>query len=313
MLSCRASSRVLVSDRTACPTIEEIDHGKTLGAAAARLGEIASASSLFHFGRERRMVGHILGGGLGASPTRKWRRAFGDRAARLRNGRRQRASERAEIVIFAGLSLRHDEIRDLPNVDARSPVRSGDLDALTAGLEVAIIDGVLDGDALISMGEIRGALARGVRVSGAASVGAWRAAELARFGMRGHGWVHQAYRSGRIAGTDEIALLYDPVCMRPLTVPLVNVRYGLERLVSNARVKHESARAAFIAIRDLAPASRDAVSVGNVLRRYLGTTEATAIVGSSTRPGLDIKAADARALVRRLKRQSWRLSTGQGA
>jgi TfuA protein len=83
--------------------------------------------------------------------------------------------------------------------------------------------------------EILRAIARGVDVRGSSSIGALRAAELHGCGMAGVGWVYDSYRANRIAGLDEIAVIYDPQSYRPLTIPLVNIRFCLDRLVeSNA-------------------------------------------------------------------------------
>jgi TfuA protein len=120
--------------------------------------------------------------------------------------------------------------------EIRPPVRSGDLDRLGDGRTVAIIDGVLEPDAVLSLCEIRRALQRGMKVQGAASLGALRAYEAHRDGMEGSGWVFQEYLSGRINGTEEISVAYDPLSHCPLTIPLVNVRFCLHQLVSQGVV-----------------------------------------------------------------------------
>src|SRR5688572_32760283 len=50
----------------------------------------------------------------------------------------------------------------------------------------------------------------GVRVFGAASMGALRAAELQPFGMIGVGQVFQAYRRGHLTDDDEVAVAHGP-------------------------------------------------------------------------------------------------------
>lgn len=206
----------------------------------------------------------------------------------------------AGIVVFAGLSIACDEVRGLLDADVRGPVRAGDLDPIPAGRNVAIIDGDLTPGSLITRNEIRGALARGVRVSGAASVGAWRAAELGGFGMMGLGWVHGAYQTGRISGTDEIAVLYDPVLMRPLTIPLVNVRYALECVASSGRVSPMAARRALAAVWELPFGDRDPNTVAAILSRHLNPEWAAEFLGSGTCPPKGVKGIDARRLIRRL-------------
>ena len=58
--------------------------------------------------------------------------------------------------------------------------------------------------------EILWALARGVHVFGAASMGALRAAELHAFGMVGVGRIFAAYRDGELEADDEVAVLHGP-------------------------------------------------------------------------------------------------------
>lgn len=60
-----------------------------------------------------------------------------------------------------------------------------------------------------------------MKITGAASVGALRAYEAREYGMVGLGRVYEAYCTGRIAGTDEISVLYNPDSKRLLTIPLV--------------------------------------------------------------------------------------------
>ena len=135
-------------------------------------------------------------------------------------------------VVFAGVSLSHAEIRELVDAECRPPIRTGDLDRLRgAQRTIVIIDGELAGDEVISVDEIERAISRGFDVRGASSVGALRAAEFHERGMRGCGWIYQAFRDGRIFGTEEIAVLYDPQSLCPLTIPLVTVRFWLDHFV----------------------------------------------------------------------------------
>ena len=140
-------------------------------------------------------------------------------------------------VIFAGISISHAKVRDLVLADVRPPVRAGDLDLLRGiGRIVAIIDGELAPDALLSASEIERAIGRGLDLRGSSSVGALRAAELRHRGMTGSGWVHRAFCTGWLTGTEEIAVLYDPRSFHPLTVPLVTVRFWLTRFVRTGAI-----------------------------------------------------------------------------
>ncbi|MFF0087499.1 TfuA-like protein [Streptomyces canus] len=110
-------------------------------------------------------------------------------------------------------------------------MQHGDLftDAIGEGDSVVIIDGVYHQAPALRHKEILAATARGVRVIGAASIGALRAAELAPFGMLGVGSVFDAYMNGTIDGDDEVAVGQTPAgdC-KALTWPVVNLRLALE-------------------------------------------------------------------------------------
>ena len=124
-------------------------------------------------------------------------------------------------IVFAGITINPVEVTATVAAETRPPVKRGDLDRLGSGTVVAIIEGELSENAAVPINEIRRALDRGVKISGAASVGALCAYEARTEGMTGIGWVYDAYCTGRITGTDEIAVLYDPISFGPLTIPLL--------------------------------------------------------------------------------------------
>jgi ribosomal protein S12 methylthiotransferase accessory factor len=133
-------------------------------------------------------------------------------------------------IVFIGPSLSHDRARAiLPDADFREPIKRGDLEAISPGAVVGIVDGVFNQTLAISPGEIRDAIGGGVSIFGAASIGALRAAEVSV--MIGVGRVFEMYRTGLIERDDEVALLMNPDTFEPLTEPLVNVRFAVERLV----------------------------------------------------------------------------------
>src|SRR4051794_11249106 len=111
-------------------------------------------------------------------------------------------------VVFLGPSLPREDAERLLDGEYRRPIRRGDLADVPAGSPVLIIDGEFDQSFSVSPREILAQLDRGTAVFGASSMGALRAAELAPCGMQGIGWVFESYRSGRIAGDDEVALTF---------------------------------------------------------------------------------------------------------
>ena len=135
-------------------------------------------------------------------------------------------------VVFLGPSLGHSEARDIcPDAELHPPVRFGDLYALASETpgQVLIVDGVFHDSTPVWQREILQLLRLGWLVLGASSMGALRALELEAYGMVGIGTVFEWYRSGRIEGDDEVALLHGVAEMdyQPLTLPLVDVRHVL--------------------------------------------------------------------------------------
>lgn len=132
-------------------------------------------------------------------------------------------------VVYLGPSLPAAEAAGRLGALWRPPVRRGDLPAAVArgARRVAIIDGEFGQSLAVSVSEIRAALAAGVEVWGASSMGALRGAECRALGMRGTGWIFRGYAGGLLEADDEVALLFDPESGRALTVPLVNVRWSL--------------------------------------------------------------------------------------
>jgi hypothetical protein len=133
-----------------------------------------------------------------------------------------------KVVVFAGPTLNAREIREHLDADVRPPAAMGDI--YRAAREspdlIALIDGYFDRVPAPWHKEILWALSQGIHVLGAASMGALRAAELARFGMVGVGEVFRAYYSGALSDDDEVAVVHAPreQHFRPLSEAMVNIR-----------------------------------------------------------------------------------------
>lgn len=104
---------------------------------------------------------------------------------------------------------------------------------------IGIIDGYFEHRPAVWHKEIMWVMERGVHVFGSAGAGALRAAELETFGMRGVGWVFQAFRDGTLDQDDEVAVRWggDGDGYRPRSEAMVNIRQTLraarrERLIS---------------------------------------------------------------------------------
>jgi hypothetical protein len=135
------------------------------------------------------------------------------------------------VVVFLGPSLDRQAALAILEADYRPPAARGDITrAVSDGARViGLIDGVFFQESSVGHREILGALKRGVRVVGASSMGALRAAELHTLGMEGVGEVYRMYRDGILVSDDEVALAFDPESGIALSEPLVNIRATLAR------------------------------------------------------------------------------------
>jgi len=150
-----------------------------------------------------------------------------------------------DTVVFLGPSLPIDEARKILPAVYMEPARCGDVlrARCLAPRVIAIIDGVFAHAPSIWHKEILLALEDGISVFGASSMGALRAAELEPFGMVGIGRIFEAYRDGRYADDDEVALLHGPAesAYRELSEAMVNIRATLEKAVSCGVIQRRSA------------------------------------------------------------------------
>lgn len=172
-------------------------------------------------------------------------------------------------LVFIGPSLTHRECSQLLHADFLPPARRGSLNSIDPGRAVAVIDGELPPDDFLPDCEISDALDRGVTLYGAASVGALHASAFANQGMHGVGWVYDQYVAGRITSFDEIAAIYDPLSLRNLSVPLVDIRFWLDGLIAASRITPDDARNALEELRRLPVFDRDVVSIKKCLHGLL--------------------------------------------
>ena len=169
------------------------------------------------------------------------------------------------IVAFAGPSLPAADRLRLRGVDWRPPAEAGDLLRLDVGNSptLCLIDGYFDHRPAVRHKEILLLLAEGVRIFGASSIGALRAAEMREFGMVGVGAIYRAYARGTIRGDDEVALVHAAADRdwRPLSIPLVDVRATLCRARRERILNQSEARALLNAARLIHYIERDWSSV----------------------------------------------------
>lgn len=133
-------------------------------------------------------------------------------------------------LLFGGPSLYGMDLSPWPQLECHGPIRHGDLfrAGLRAGDAVLIVDGLYQHYPPIRFKELLALLRIGVRIYGAASMGALRAAELGTLGMVGVGRVYDWYASGELESDGDVALAHAEAedGYRPLTLPIVSLLHA---------------------------------------------------------------------------------------
>lgn len=136
------------------------------------------------------------------------------------------------MIVFAGPSLPPGARERFPELSFLGPARQGDvyLALRESPQAIGIIDGFFDAVPSVWHKEVLWAMAQGVHILGASSIGALRAAELDSFGVEGIGLVYEAFRDGVLEDDDEVAVTHGPLELghRPLTLAMVSIRATLE-------------------------------------------------------------------------------------
>jgi hypothetical protein len=134
-------------------------------------------------------------------------------------------------AIFAGPTLWDDPILAASDFLWLPPASEGDIYrvARKKPRAIGLIDGRFETVPSVWHKEILWALAHGIHVYGAASMGALRAAELDRFGMVGVGSIYEDFRTGILQDDDEVAVVHAPAELgyRPLSEAMVDIRATL--------------------------------------------------------------------------------------
>ncbi len=141
--------------------------------------------------------------------------------------------------VFAGPTLRESDRAQFPDIVWLPPARQGDVYRAAVLLRprfIGIVDGYFQWVPAVWHKEILWAIAQGIHVFGAASMGALRAAELEAYGVRGVGRIFAAYRTGVLApfddpfeDDDEVAVVHGPEesGYLPGSEAMVNIRVTL--------------------------------------------------------------------------------------
>jgi len=150
-----------------------------------------------------------------------------------------------KVVVFVGPSLEAETAKKILDAEYRPPASRGDIfKVVREGAKIiGLIDGVFFQACAVAHREILYALEKGVKVIGASSMGALRASELDLYGMEGVGEIYELYKQGELVSDDEVALIFEPDSFKPLSEPMVNIRYNLglaeERGIINKEAKEK--------------------------------------------------------------------------
>jgi hypothetical protein len=209
-------------------------------------------------------------------------------------------------VVFLGPSLPLGAAREILGAEYLPPARFGDVYRLIGGETriIVLIDGVFHGHAPVWQREIGYALESGVRVYGASSMGALRAAELHAHGMIGVGTVFQWYLTGQIDGDDEVALLHSGPDQgyRPISTPLVTIRFNVLEAAARGIVAPEQAAALIAAMKRMSFRERSLDALWETpAGRSLNEPRRAALRAFFQQDAIDVKGRDA---VRALQKAS---------
>jgi hypothetical protein len=143
----------------------------------------------------------------------------------------------SRCLVFVGPTLVDaDTEASQKGVQLLPPVKRGDIEKLVSRREpgvIAIVDGLFHQCLSVGHAEIRTAVSLGWQVWGLSSMGAIRAFEMRDMGVRGYGRVYEMFAQFEDFRDDEVALIHEAgPSYRPLSEPLVHIRFWLTELVS---------------------------------------------------------------------------------
>ena len=211
-------------------------------------------------------------------------------------------------LVFLGPSLHASEAAELyPDAILLPPAGMGDILSAVRRYRphaIALIDGTFMQSMAPFHKEILDALAQGIWVIGASSMGALRAAECSPYGMIGIGHVAELYRDG-LEDDDEVALLHLDAegDFRPVSEAMVNIRATLDAAVGYGVLAPEEAavlaaaqKARYFPERHLMASIQDAQTILG-----FGHERSEALRSFLRDHPVNVKAADARLAIQALR------------
>lgn len=145
-------------------------------------------------------------------------------------------------VIFLGPTLSIEKAKEILDADYRKPAKKGDLLqlALNDVKIVGLVDGYFLQDYPPTPIEVYNLLRKkDVKVFGSSSLGALRAVELNKFGMKGVGKIFELFRKGIIDSDDEVAVTFTDYTEYK-SEALIDIRYNLFLAYKNKEIDEKT-------------------------------------------------------------------------
>ena len=135
-------------------------------------------------------------------------------------------------IVYLGPTLSREEAIKILDADYRDPAKKGDFLMLSRDSDekkyVGFVDGVFLHDYPPSPIEVYHlATRKNVELVGASSLGALRAVELEKFGMKGIGKIFQLYKNGIINADDEVAVTFVRESNILQSEAMIDIRFNL--------------------------------------------------------------------------------------
>lgn len=135
-------------------------------------------------------------------------------------------------IVYLGPTLREEEALKILDADYRDPAKKGDFLMLSQDSDekkyVGFIDGVFLHDYPPPPIEVYHlATRKNIELLGASSLGALRAVELEKFGMKGIGKIFQLYKNGIIDADDEVAVTFVRGSNILQSEAMIDIRFNL--------------------------------------------------------------------------------------
>lgn len=201
-------------------------------------------------------------------------------------------------IVFSGPSISEAEVHRLAACSHAPPIKRGDLAAVDDYDVLVILDGEFGQNLSVTPKEILAVLGRGKTVIGAASMGALRASELHRSGMIGVGWVYDFFRRCAVRRDADVALVYSPFDFKPMTVPMVDLEYWMDRASAAGLIPNKEKALLLKLARNIFFADRSPDRLMDELRRAIAGDTLDSLLAFSGGTIPNVKYADAAEAIR---------------